>query len=456
MASSEQEKDKLGTGSVVKLVFELAIPSVTAQLINLLYNIVDRIYIGNMPVVGDLALTGVGVTFPIIMIISAFSAFVGMGGAPLASIRMGAGDQEGAQRILGTGTVMLTAISLILTVLFSIFRDPLLLAFGASENTLPYGSAYLGIYLMGTIFVQFALGLNPFISAQGYAKTAMLSVLIGAVTNIVLDPILIFGLNMGVRGAAVATILSQALSALWVVRFLSSSKSGLRIQRKYLRLDPRIALSIAALGVSPFVMQATESAVQVVLNSGLQQYGGDLHVGAMTICLSVLQLITMPAQGFTQGAQPVLSYNFGANKPERVRTGFKVMLCCTLAFTCLGWSVCRFFPQVLARIFTPKEELIALTAQVLPIFMFGIFIFGAQMACQSTFLALGQAKISLFLALLRKVFLLIPLALLLPLRFGAMGIYYAEPAADIIAALTTLTLFLLNIRKILDRERHQS
>lgn len=446
-----QNNDRLGSGSVVKLVFQLAIPAVTAQLINLLYNIVDRIYIGNMPEVGDIALTGVGVTFPIIMIISAFSAFVGMGGAPLASIRMGAGDMEGAQRILGTGITMLTGISVALTILFTIFKDPLLLAFGASENTLPYGSAYLGIYLIGTVFVQFALGLNPFIAAQGFAKTAMLSVLIGAVTNIVLDPILIFGFHLGVRGAAIATIFSQALSAVWVVWFLSSEKSGLRIRREYLRFDPQIALSVAGLGVAPFIMQATESAVQIILNSGLQRYGGDLYVGTMTICLSVLQLVVMPAQGFTQGAQPVISYNFGANKPERVKAAFKVMLCCSLAITCLGWAACHFFPGALARIFTPKEELIALTSQVLPIFMFGIFMFGIQMACQSTFLALGQAKISLFLALLRKIILLIPLAILLPMRFGVMGIYYSEPAADIIAALTTLSLFLCTIRGILAR-----
>ena len=446
---AEQNSDKLGKGSIVKLIFQLAIPSVTAQVINLLYNIVDRIYIGNMPEIGDIALTGVGVTFPIIMIISAFSAFVGMGGAPLASIRMGAGDMAGAQRILGTGTVMLTGISVILTILFSIFKDPLLMAFGASENTLPYGSAYLGIYLVGTIFVQFALGLNPFISAQGFAKTAMLSVLIGAVTNIILDPILIFGLNLGVQGAAIATVFSQALSAAWVVRFLSSAKSNLRISREYLHFDLKIALSVGALGVAPFIMQATESAVQIVLNIGLQHYGGDSYVATMTICLSIIQLVTMPVQGFTQGAQPVVSYNFGANNPQRVKAAFKVMLVSSLALTCLGWSVCHFFPHLLARIFTPKPELIALTAQVLPIFMFGIAVFGAQMACQSTFLALGQAKISLFLALLRKVILLIPLAILLPMRFGVLGIYYAEPIADITAACTTLTLFLLNIRRIL-------
>ncbi|MEA5011830.1 MAG: MATE family efflux transporter [Angelakisella sp.] len=449
---ADPKQTDLGTGSVTKLVFKLALPAVTAQVINLLYNIVDRIYIGNMPGVGDVALTGVGVTFPIIMIISAFSAFVGMGGAPLAAIRMGAGDNEGAERILGNGVLMLGVISVTLTILFSLFKDPLLMAFGASENTLPYGSAYLGIYLLGTIFVQFALGLNTFISAQGFATTAMLSVLIGAVTNIVLDPILIFGFNMGVSGAATATVISQAFSAIWVVRFLSSSKSILRIRWKSLRFDRKLAMSMAALGVSPFVMQATESAVQIILNSGLQRYGGDMYVGTMTICLSILQLIIMPAQGFSQGAQPIISYNYGANKPQRVRKAFGVMLTFSLSFSCLGWAVCQFFPHILARIFTPKAELIELTAQVLPIFMFGIFMFGCQMACQSTFLALGQAKVSLFIALLRKIILLIPLAILLPMRFGVLGIYYSEPIADIVAATTTIILFACSIRKILSTE----
>lgn len=449
---ADPKQTDLGTGSVTKLVFKLALPAVTAQVINLLYNIVDRIYIGNMPGVGDVALTGVGVTFPIIMIISAFSAFVGMGGAPLAAIRMGAGDNEGAERILGNGVLMLGVISVTLTLLFSLFKDPLLMAFGASENTLPYGSAYLGIYLLGTIFVQFALGLNTFISAQGFATTAMLSVLIGAVTNIVLDPILIFGFNMGVSGAATATVISQAFSAIWVVRFLSSSKSILRIRWKSLRFDRKLAMSMAALGVSPFVMQATESAVQIILNSGLQRYGGDMYVGTMTICLSILQLIIMPAQGFSQGAQPIISYNYGANKPQRVRKAFGVMLTFSLSFSCLGWAACQFFPHILARIFTPKAELIELTAQVLPIFMFGIFMFGCQMACQSTFLALGQAKVSLFIALLRKIILLIPLAILLPMQFGVLGIYYSEPIADIVAATTTIILFACSIRKILSTE----
>ena len=447
---NSQDK-KLGTESIGKLIFSLALPAILAQLINVLYNIVDRIYIGHIPEIGDLALTGVGVTFPIIMLISAFSALAGMGGAPLASIKLGAGDKDEAEKILGNSTTLLLIFSVILTIVFMIFKEPLLYMFGASDNTIVYGLDYITIYLFGTIFVQFALGLNMYISAQGFAKTAMLSVLIGAITNIVLDPIFIFGFNMGVNGAALATIISQCLSAIWVLYFLMStkSKSIIKIKRKYLHINKKITLSIIALGVSPFIMQATESLINIVLNSGLQRYGNDLYVGSMTIMMSVMQLLVVPIQGLTQGVQPIISYNYGAKNFDRVKKTFKLLIIISFTATTLGCLTIIIFPEIFVRMFTQKEELAMLTSQMIKIYMAGMWAFGIQMACQSTFMGLGQAKISLFLALLRKVVLLIPLALLLPIKFGVNGIYYSEPIADIVASFTTLIVFILSYKKIL-------
>lgn len=447
---NSQDK-KLGTESIGKLIFSLALPAILAQLINVLYNIVDRIYIGHIPEIGDLALTGVGVTFPIIMLISAFSALAGMGGAPLASIKLGAGDKDEAEKILGNSTTLLLIFSVILTIVFMIFKEPLLYMFGASDNTIVYGLDYITIYLFGTIFVQFALGLNMYISAQGFAKTAMLSVLIGAITNIVLDPIFIFGFNMGVNGAALATIISQCLSAIWVLYFLIStkSKSIIKIKRKYLHINKKITLSIIALGVSPFIMQATESLINIVLNSGLQRYGNDLYVGSMTIMMSVMQLLVVPIQGLTQGVQPIISYNYGAKNFDRVKKTFKLLLIISFTATTLGCLIIIIFPEIFVGMFTQKEELAVLTSQMIKIYMAGMWAFGIQMACQSTFMGLGQAKISLFLALLRKVVLLIPLALLLPIKFGVNGIYFSEPIADIVASFTTLIVFLLSYKKIL-------
>ena len=453
MANTKDEM--LGTESIPKLMLRLSLPAVAAQFINMLYNIVDRIYIGNIPEIGDMALTGVGVTFPIIMLISAFSAFAGMGGAPLASIRMGAGDRKGAERILGNCFTLLLCISAVLTVVFLVFKEPLLYMFGASDNIIGYALDYITIYLFGTLFVQMALGLNTFISAQGQATTAMLSVLIGAIINIVLDPILIFGFHMGVKGAALATIFSQAVSAAWVLRFLFSKKSGIRIRRENIRLNKKVVASVAALGIAPFIMLATESLVSITLNSGLQKYGGDLYVGSMTIIQSIMQMIVMPVQGIVQGAQPIMSYNYGAQKYDRVRKTFFLLLRVTLSVTVLACLATVFFPTVFARLFTPKAELIALTAQVMPIFFAGIWAFGAQMACQTTFMALGQAKTSLFLALLRKIILLVPLALILPLAMNnVMGIFLAEPIADIIASVTTLVLFLAGYKKLLPSNEH--
>ena len=449
----QQKKDeKLGVMPIPQLMVSLAIPSVIAQLINVLYNIVDRMYIGHIPDIGPVALTGVGVTMPVIMLISAFSAFIGAGGAPLAASALGKGDRDRAEKILGNGVSILLIFSTVLILFFMIFKQPLLYMFGASEQTIIYAQRYITIYLAGTVFVQLALGLNMFISSQGQAKTAMLSVLIGAVINIVLDPIFIFGLKMDVRGAALATVISQAVSAVWVVRFLVSEKSVIRIRKKNFALDFRILAGVMALGVSPFIMQATESAISIVLNRGLSIYGGDLYVGSMTILQSVMQLAVIPVQGFTQGVQPIISYNFGAGKFDRVRKTYRLTIMTTVMISVVYCLLTVNFPTVFAGLFTSDKELLALVGKVMPIFMAGIWIFGIQMGCQTTFMGLGQAKISLFLALLRKVILLIPLALILPRYFGVMGIYYSEPISDTISAATAGILFLCVRKKIVSQE----
>lgn len=446
---STNNDNKLGTAPIGKLVISMAIPAVIAQLVNVLYNIVDRMYIGHIPEVGAKALTGVGICFPILMLISAFSAFVGSGGAPLASIELGKGNPNEAEKILGNGTTVLLCFSVILTIVFMIFKEPFLYAFGASDETIVYALEYITIYLYGTIFVQAAIGLNTFITCQGRSTIAMLSVLIGAIINIVLDPIFIFGMNMGVKGASLATIISQACSAIWVVTFLVSKKSTIRIRLDMLKPNFKIIGGIAALGIAPFIMQSTESLINIVFNSGLQYYGNDVYVGSMTILQSVMQLFVLPVQGITLGTQPIISYNYGAKNFDRVKKTFKCVLIITVTVTCICTLAAFAFPTLFASMFTKDAELIALIKVAMPIFMGGIWIFGVQMACQSAFMAMGQAKISLFLALLRKVILLIPLALILPRFFGVMGIYWAEPIADILAAITTGTLFLINFKKIL-------
>ena len=450
MSPNYRGEEALASAPIGGLMLRLAVPAVAAQLINMLYNIVDRIYIGHIPVVGQTALTGVGVTFPIITLVSAFAAFAGQGGAPLASIRLGAGDRRGAEKILGNSLTLLLGAALLLTVGFSLFKEPILYAFGASDATIGYGLDYIQIYLLGTVFVQLALGLNTFISAQGKAMTAMLSVLIGAVLNIILDPVFIFVLDLGVQGAALATILSQAVSAAWVVSFLCSGRSGLRIRREFVRPDRAVIQRIASLGIAPFIMQSTESLVTVVLNTGLQTYGGDLYVGSITIMQSIMQMIVMPTQGITQGTQPIMSYNFGAKNFQRVRQVFKRLLTLTMTVTITAFIIVSLFPGQLAQIFNDDQELVALVDRVMPVFFAGIWAFGAQMACQTTFMALGQAKTSLFLALLRKVILLVPLAILLPrITNSVMGVYIAEPVADILASATTLTIFLTRRKKLL-------
>lgn len=441
--------ERLGNAPLGKLMLGMALPTVAAQVINVLYNIVDRIYIGHIEGYGQMALTGVGVTFPIIMVISAFAAFAGAGGAPLASIQLGKKNYDKAEQILGASAMMLLCFSVVLTIFFAIFRNPILYAFGASDNTIVYAREYITIYLMGTIFVQFALGLNTYISGQGNTKIAMFSVLIGAVTNIVLDPIFIFVLHMGVRGAAFATIISQALSAVWVVRFLTSKKSVIRIRRKYFRLDKTIIKNIAGLGISPFIMQSTESLVMITLNSGLQKYGGDLYVGTMSIMTSVMQLVMIPTQGISQGVQPIMSYNYGAGNLERVKGVFYRMAAVCLTMTMIFGGMAVLKPEIYVSLFSNDADLIALTCKYMPVYFLAITIFGIQMSCQTAFLSLGQAKASLVIALLRKVILLIPLAIIFPKFMGVAGIYRAEPVADFTSVTVSVILFVIVQRKTL-------
>ena len=438
--------EKLGTAPLGRLMLSLALPTVLAQLINVLYNIVDRIYIGHMQGDGNLALTGVGVTLPIITLIAAFSAFAGAGGAPLAAIELGKKDERKASLIMGNSAWLLVFFSIVLTIGFLIFKIPILHAFGASSKTITYANDYITIYLLGTIFVQLALGLNAFISGQGAAKAAMLSVLIGAVINIVLDPIFIFALHLGVRGAAFATVISQFVSAVWVVSFLKSKRSVLYL--KLVRPDKSLILKIAALGIAPFVMQSTESLVTITFNTGLQRYGGDLYVGSMSILMSIMQLIVIPVNGITQGVQPIISYNYGAGNRMRVKeTVIRLVSVCLLGTLILS-GVAIFCPGIYASMFTNDAELVALTCRIMPIFFLGIAIFGIQAACQSTFLALGQAKVSLFIATLRKIILLIPLALILPKFSGVKGIYIAEPVSDVISVIVTSVLCVITLKRI--------
>ena len=445
----------MATEGIGRLMLSMAIPSVVAQVINILYNIVDRIYIGHIEGVGMEALTGVGVTFPIITLISAFSAFVGAGGAPLASIWLGKGDRKRAEKILGNGVSLLLLFTIFLMLFFYLFQTPLLYLFGASDATIGYASAYINIYLLGTIFVELALGLNTFIISQGQSKVAMAAVLIGAVANITLDPVFIFGLKMGVRGAAYATVISQALSALWTVGFLVGPKSSLTIRLWALKPELRTIGSVMALGVSPFIMRATESLISIVLNNGLQRYGGDIYVGSLTIMQSVMQMYSAPLGGFTQGVQPIISYNFGAGNFDRVRKLYRWMIGISFGAAAGATLLTMIFPGFFAGMFTNDENLVALVQQVMPLFVCGMLVFGLQQGIQPTFLALGQAKISLFIAIFRKVILLIPLALILPLKFGVMGIYYAEPISDVTSATVATILFLANIKKIVSKETLQ-
>ena len=451
----QDKEKKMATEAIGKLMISMAVPSIIAQIINILYSIVDRIYIGHIKGVGMEALTGVGVTFPIITLISAFSAFVGAGGAPLAAIWLGKGDRKRAEKILGNGVTLLVFFTVILMAFFYAFQKPLLYLFGASDATIGYAVSYISIYLAGTIFVELALGLNAFIISQGQSRTAMMAVLLGAASNIILDPIFIFALGMGVKVAAYATVISQALSALWTVGFLISRKSSLTIKWQAMKPDFPVIGNVMALGISPFIMRATESLISIVLNNGLQKYGGDIYVGSLTIMQSVMQMYSAPLGGFTQGVQPIISYNFGAGNFDRVKKLYRSMITVCFLFAAMATVLVMIFPGFFAGMFTNDAQLIALVEKMMPIFMCGMLIFGLQQGIQPTFLALGQAKLSLFIAIFRKVILLVPLALVLPLKFGVMGIYYAEPVSDVLSAVTATVLFLLNIKKIVSKETLQ-
>lgn len=444
-----QKNEFLGTEPVGKLLLKLAVPTVIAQLVNMLYNIVDRIYIGHMPQTGSLALTGLGVCTPIILIVSAFAALVASGGAPRASISMGKGDMQTAEKMLGGCFSLQICISAVLTTALLIWNRDLLLAFGASEQTIGFASDYMQIYALGTVFVQLTLGMNAFITAQGFAKQGMLTVLIGAVCNIVLDPILIFVLDMGVRGAALATVFSQGISCAWVLLFLFGRKSILKLRAKNFLQSPRLILPCVALGMATFIMQASESVISVCFNSSLARYGGDIAVGAMTILSSVMQFALLPLQGISQGAQPILSYNFGAKNVERVKKTYRVLLAVCLSYSVLIWAFVMGFPRVFAGIFTPDETLLAFTSRALRIYCAVLLLFGVQLACQMTFVSIGNAVCSIIVAVTRKFILLIPLIYLMPTLVSdkTMGVYLAEPVADALAVTFTAILFFFQFRK---------
>lgn len=450
----QNDKKFLATEPVGKLLIKLAIPTVTAQIINMLYNIVDRIYIGHIKDVGSQALTGVGVCMPVIMIVTAFAALVGSGGAPRASIFMGKGENDRAEKILGNCFTAQIFISAVLTAVLLAGNRFFLTSFGASENTIEYGIDYLNIYAVGTIFVQLTLGMNAFITAQGFAKTGMASVLIGAVFNIVLDPIFIFGLNMGVKGAALATVISQAVSCIWVVSFLAGKKTYLKLRRKNMRLKAKIILPCLALGSSVFVMQASESVIFVCFNTSLLKYGGDLAVGAMTILTSVMQFAMLPLQGLGQGAQPIMSYNYGAGNTARVKAAFKKLLAADLIYSFSLWLLIMLFPQAFATMFTTSDELIEFTKSALRVYMGVMCIFGIQNACQMAFNSIGYAKDSIIVAVMRKFVLLIPLIYIMPAIFNenqVMAVYLSEPVADVIAVTFTAVLFSFRFKSALKK-----
>lgn len=450
----ENNKEYLGKEDVNKLFWKLSLPAIIAQLINMLYNIVDRIYIGHIPEKGALALTGVGVCMPIIILVSAFAAFAATGGAPRASIFLGKGDKNTSEKILGGSFTMQVVISIVLTVILLIFGKTFLLSFGASKNTIEYALSYLRIYALGTIFVEVTLSMNAFITAQGDAKTAMYTVLIGAIINIILDPIFIFAFKLGVRGAALATITSQAISCIWVIHYLKSEKSYMKLKKEYLLVPfNKFILPSILLGLATFIMQASEAVLGVVFNASLLKYGGDIAVGAMAILTSVMMFALLPLQGMGQGAQPITSYNFGAQKVDRVKASFKVLLKYSFSYSAFIWLMLIIFPQIFARIFTPDQTLVDFTSWALRIYGAGILVMGIQIACQMTFVSIGSAKVSIVVAVFRKFIMLIPLIYILPHFFEdkVFAVYLAEPVADIISVIFTIILFRIYFKRALDR-----
>ena len=458
MAKAEKNKQDMGTGSVKKLMVQMAVPALVGQVVNLLYNIVDRIYIGHIPEIGGLALTGVGLFTPILMLITAFSMLAGAGGAPRAAIAMGQGDKDRAEKIVANCFTVLLILAVLLTAVFYVTSPTLLRWFGASDATLPYALEYARIYVLGSVFVLITMGMNTFITTQGFAKISMLTTVIGAGINIILDPILIFGLNMGVKGAAIATVASQAVSAVWILLFLTGKKTILRLQPKNMKLIPSVILPCLGLGISSFVMVSTESILSISFTSSLARFGGDVAVGAMTVLTSINQLITMPLSGICQGGQPLISYNYGAKKYDRVKEAFFCQFGVCVAYTTIFWLLIMLMPNVFAGIFTSDMALVDYTAWALRIFLACGFSVGFQISCQQAFMALGQAKISLVMALLRKVFLLIPLIFILPNFFAdkAFAVFLAEPVSDIIAAaVTTFMFFRFFIKMLKEGKRAQ-
>ena len=449
---SDRPKQDLGTAPVGKLLAQLAIPAVVAQIVNLLYNIVDRIYIGHMPEVGAHALTGVGLFLPILMLINAFAMMAGAGGAPRAAIAMGQGDHARAEKIMANCFTMLLIFAAVLTGVFYVSAPALLRLFGASDVTLPYAVSYARIYILGSICVLVVMGMNTFITTQGFAKISMLTTVIGAVINIVLDPIFIYALGMGVKGAALATVISQAVGAIWILRFLTGKKTILRLKLSNMKLQLPIIGPCLALGISTFVMLSTESLLSMSFTSSLAKYGGDLAVGAMTIITSVSQLVTMPLSGICQGAQPIVSFNYGAGKDERVKKTFRMELLICVSYATAFWAMLMICPTVFASIFNNNPDLVGYTGWAIRIYMAGIFAMGFQLVCQQSFMALGQAKVSLLLACLRKIILLIPLIFLLPLFFQnkVFAVFLAEPVSDIVAATVTVIVFAMQFKKILE------
>ena len=455
MSQNNNQTNEMGTGSIPKLFFKLAIPAVVAQIVNLLYNIVDRIYIGHIPEVGAAALTGVGLFSALLMLITAFSMLCGAGGAPLAAIELGKNNKEQAEKIMTNSFLLLLVFSIILTIVLYIFAPALLTMFGASEVTLPFAVDYARIYILGSVFVLIVTGMTPFLTTQGFAKIAMLTTVIGAVINIVLDPIFIFVFDLGVKGAAIATVLSQAVAALWILRFLTGKKTILKLRKENMKLDPKIFGPALALGISPFVMVSTESLLSISFTTSLAKYGGDIAVGAMTIITSINMLVTMPLQGFCQGGQPIMSYNYGAGDESRVKKAFFMQFGVCVGYAAIFWCLCMLVPNVLAGIFTTDAALAEYASWAIRIYMAGIFSVGFQISCQQSFMALGQAAISLVMAFLRKLILLIPLIFILPNFFAdkVFGVFVAEPVSDIIAAAVTTIMFFTQFKKIMKKAK---
>lgn len=440
------KKNDFTKGSVASNIIKLALPMTVAQLINVLYSVIDRIYIGRMPGVGKLALTGVGVAFPLLTIMIAFANLVGMGGAPLASIERGKGNNEYAEHIMGNSFTLLLLFSVVLTLLGYLFKKPLLYAFGASDETFYYANSYTSIYLVGNTFMMLGLGLNSYINAQGFAKTGMLSVTIGAVTNIVLDPIFIYLFQMGVRGAALATVISQAITCVWVLHFLRGKKTILKIKRSYMKLEKKIVLDIMALGATGFVMAITNSIVQIVCNMTLFTFGGDLYVAVMTVINSIREVVMMPVHGITNGAQPVMSYNYGAKAYKRVNQSIRFITATCVCYATLVWLVMHFFGGFFIKLFNNEPELVKEATTALAIYFFGFFMMSLQFSGQSTFVALGKAKQAVFFSIFRKVIIVVPLTILLPrVGFGVLGVFIAEPVSNFIGGLASYITMQLTV-----------